>query len=278
MWAHDLKLGRARDHLKELEAEIDRWVNIDGYAIRVYPDPKPPAYIIRAEEIREPPDSLALVLGDCLYNARAALEYIAYALGNAGAEGEMTEEQALKSSFPIIGDVDKDEFSGRGPDMFDSTAGHMLVTVTPDARAAIKGLQPFNDGDIWDYNGLWVLNELARLDRHRFLHFGAVRSEGLELDRTRSRNIKVQGRIETFRGTIYPEIEDSADLGRITAYPANPQQKMEMHFTNGLAITLDTQDAGLDSIHGHALDQVVWDTVFGVSEALRALRKFLPTE
>ena len=269
--AHDLKLGRARDYLEELEALTERWAKVDGYTIRVHPDPEPPSYIVRAEEIKPPPSSLPLLIGDFLYNARASLEYIAYAL-NGG--DEMTPEQAERSGFPIVGDVDKDGFSGRGPDMFDSTAGHKLGTATSEARAAIKRLQPFEEGDLWNYAELWTLNELARIDRHRSLHFGAVRNEAVELDRSRSRNIKVE-RIEVIRGTIDPKTKDSADLAKVVAHPANPQEKMHMHFTDGLAITLDTKGA-VRVVDGQEV-AFTMQGIFGYTEdAIVALRQYLP--
>lgn len=275
LWSHELKLKRAREHLKVLEGEVSRWTNEEGYSVAVSPDPEPPDFVIRAENIREPGDALALRVGDCLYNARAALEHLAYALGNAGAGGEMDEDQARNSSFPIVGDVDRDGFRGRGPDLFEERAPRMLATVLPEARDAIKRLQPFNDGDIWEYNGLWVLNELARLDRHRFLHFGAVRSEGLELDRTQSRNIKMEGEIEISEGRIYPEIEDTVDLGRVRLHPANPRRPMEASFTRGLVLTFATVDDGLESIDGHQVDRVLRDCVREASAAIRELKNFL---
>ena len=273
MWAHDLKLGRAREHLKELEAEVKRWVHEDGYSIRVYPDPEPPSYVVRAENIRPPGDALALLVGDCLYNARASLEYLAHALGDIGAGGDMTAEQSERSAFPIIGDRDREGFTGRGPDLFEGAAGRHLSTVDPEARAAIKRLQPFYEGDTWEFNGLWFLNELARLDRHRFPHFGAVRTENVELDRTRSRNIKIK-EIETFRGAIAPDLEDSADLARVTAYPANPNEKMHMHFINGLAITLSTRDT-FPIVHGDEVEWVIWRAVSEADDTIRELRRFL---
>lgn len=41
VWPHDLKLARARRHLEDLMAEMNRWVEGGGYTIRVEPDPKP---------------------------------------------------------------------------------------------------------------------------------------------------------------------------------------------------------------------------------------------
>jgi len=273
VWTHELKFRRARKYLKKLEIEVERWVHDGGYSIRVDPDPEPPTYLVWAKNIRRPPDSIALLVGDCLYNARAALEYIAHELGDVGAGGEMTAEQSKNSTFPIIGDKDGKGFTGRGPDLFEVAAKQHLSTVTPDARAAIKRLQPFYEGDIWDYNDLWTLNSLARLDRHRFPHFGAVRSERIELDRSCSRNIKIE-RIDHFRGAIEPDLEDRADLARVVAHPASPNEKMDMHFTNGLAITFAT-DETIPAAEGEEVLWVMRSIVRGVGNALKELRPFL---
>ena len=94
----------------------------------------------------------------------------------------MTEAEAEHSGFPIIGDVDRNGFTGRGPDLFASVAGQKLATVVPEARAAIERLQPFYEGPAWAFNPLWILNALARIDRHRFLHLAAIQSGSLRLD------------------------------------------------------------------------------------------------
>jgi hypothetical protein len=158
--------------------------------------------------------------------------------------------------------------------MFDSTAGHKLGTLPDDALAAVKRLQPFEEGDLWDYSSLWALNELARIDRHRSLHFGAVRNETVELDRSRSKNIKVES-IEVIRGRIFPGTEDGADLARVVAHPANSKEKMHMHFTSGLAITLETE---VPLVEGDEVGWAMTKAFWGVEEAFNALRKFVPDD
>ena len=156
---------------------------------------------------------------------------------------------------------------------FEGAAGRHFSTGAPEATAVIKLLQPFYEGDIWDFNNRWILNELARLDRHRFPHFGAVRNENIELDRTRSQNIKIES-MEVLRGPIQPELEDCADLAKFVAYPANPNEKMRVHFTRGLSITMATGDT-LPTIDGDQVDWVMSRAVRGAEEAIRKLRPFL---
>ena len=171
MWPHDLKLHRARKHLEELDAEIGRWVEGGGYTIRVEPDPQPfeADYEVKAY-ITEPlgEDPFSLLIGDFLQNARAALDYVAFALGDAGAGGAMPDEIAIRAGFPIIGDVDREGFSGRGPDLFADAADRQLSTVPEPARAVIEQLQPYYaSGESWSWDELWVLHELARFNKER---------------------------------------------------------------------------------------------------------------
>ena len=110
---HDLKLRRAREHFKELEAKIDRWVHVEGCSIRVKPDPEPPHYLVTAKLLSAPDDdsSLTLLIGDVLQNARSALEYAAFDLAAAGAVARgtpLTDWEIEHSGFPIVGDVDRE--------------------------------------------------------------------------------------------------------------------------------------------------------------------------
>jgi hypothetical protein len=285
LWSHDLKLARARKHFEELSAEVDRWVKGDGYAIRVEPHPEPPRYLVSVKFLRDPDadGTISLLLSDALQNARAALEYIAFALGEAGAREQfgrdMTERESENSGFPIIGDRDRDGFSGRGPDMFRAQADSKLSSVVPEARAVIEELQPFQQAPYWDYEGLWWLQVLARIDRHRRLHLAAVRRGDLRLDPKRIRNVKLKGDIDAFSGTLYPEIEDEAELGTLEAYPANPQEEMHLAFRDALTLAIDPEE-DVDPIELPIKDWGITDVlnacITPVAGVLRTLDPFLP--
>ena len=181
MWAHELKLARARQHLKELQAKVWKWEGGDGYALYISEDARPPSYIARAEILKPvEEDPYSLLVGDFLQNARSALDYIASALGDVGAGGVMSESDAARTMFPIVGDIDPWRVSGDSPSVFAERAKARLPTVPAPARAVIEDLQPYKKGgDLWAYEPLWILNELARFDRHRFLQLGVVRAGGL---------------------------------------------------------------------------------------------------
>jgi hypothetical protein len=291
VWPHELKLQRASQHLKELKAEIDRWVEIDGYTIRVEPDPDPSkytsyevkAYILR--HIEE--DPFSLLIGDFLQNARAALDYIAFALGDAGAGGRMPDEIAMNTGFPIVGDVDREGFSGRGPDLFADAARRRLATVAEPARAVIEQLQPYYvGGEAWMWESLWVLHELARFDRHRFLHLAVMRTGEVRLDPATSRNVAI-GEIETDYGARViedpPWDEDDttagAVLARFMAGPANPRKEMQMNFLAELQLgfDIDTLPPTLDVIEGQEIWFTLWRAETDVRRVLDKLKSFLPS-
>ncbi len=281
MWAHELKLRRADQHFKELEAEVDRWVNVDGYAIISEPDPEPPDYVVKAKILRPVGgDPFSFLMGDFLQNARAALDYIAIALGDAGAGGFMAEADALQTMFPIVPDVDREGFSARGPDLFAQAAQRRLPTVSKAAVAAIERLQPHWElGEAWRVDGLWLLNELARFDRHRFLHVVTARTGEMRLDPATSRNIRVEA-IEVERGAFFDMDEEGTELARLTAYPADAREEMYMHFKGALHIALD-DDALPSSIPSHIADDPIESTCRGISiklsQTLQELKPFLPS-
>jgi hypothetical protein len=67
------------------------------------------------------------LIGDFLHDARAALDYIAFALMDVGADGAMPDDVARRSRLPIMGDEDTDGFSGRGSDLFAEAADRQLT-------------------------------------------------------------------------------------------------------------------------------------------------------
>jgi len=288
VWAHDLKLQRAGQHLKELEGEIDGWVKGDGYSIRIEPDPDPQhreyeikAYILR--EITE--DPFSLLIGDFLQNARAALDYIAFALCEAGAEGGLSDETALNVGFPVVGDVDREGFSGRGGDRFDQLASQKIPTVTKPVRTAIEESQPYyTGGEFWAYEPLWVLHELARFDRHRFLHPAVVHTGEVRLDPAVTRNVRVRDFRFTWGERVIEEPDwgehgapSGAVLATFTALPADPKKEMQMRPLADLILgfSIDALPPTVPSLAGDEVWLVLWRVERVVKDLLGKLAPHL---
>jgi hypothetical protein len=199
---HELKLGRARKHLEDLNAEIAGWLN--GYVCAVrqeyapdtwaFPDrdgsyilagsvplpgftvpEDPPAWgrglvSIFIDDVpnEKIPDSFGLLVSDFLHSLRSGLDNLAYALMLAGP-GPVTDKMKGTSEFPIFGDEDAKGQPGHGPGMF-AAAAHKYVGWKPGAKAAVESLQPYHRGQRFTSDPLWWLHELDRIDKHRFLH------------------------------------------------------------------------------------------------------------
>ena len=252
MWPHELKRLRARHHLDELKVELDRWLNVDGCAITVERDGNAPFYVVRAKRLRPlDVDDIAVRVGDFLQNARASLDYLAHELGDIGAGG-MTSEQSARSAFPVVADEDAEGYAGLGLDRFRERVPRDLSTLTPEAVAFIERHQPFQDDEFWRSNHFWVLQDLARIDRHRFLHVAVLRSGTIRRDASRWSNCRIKD-LEVEEGVVYfgddedpvdyPEAKDTAVLARFRGEPVTPGKEMHMHFLEALTIGWDEDTA-----------------------------------
>lgn len=291
MWPHDLKLQRASEHLNELKAEIDGWVKGDGYTISVEPDLQPVEtdYEVKAYIRREPgEDPFSLLMGDFLQNARAALDYIAFALGDAGAgRGGMDAEAATHAAFPIVGDIDAEGFSGRGSYLFAKAAEKRLATVAEPARTVIQESQPYyKGGEFWMLEPLWVLHELGRFDRHRFLHLAVMRTSDVRFDPATLRNVQHRGIETDYRARVIedpPWDEDDTPAGAViatfTARPANPKEEMHMDCLADIELGFDgeTLPPTLSLLAGDEIWSALWSIEREVHDILGKLSGFLPT-
>lgn len=162
-----LKLQRAYEHLDSFKHEADAWVRADPYGIVDEPDPEPPpqpigdncqARRIRINRVSDVPERLSVIMGDCLFNMRCALDHLALTLAKSHAVS-MTDEQVIGSEFPI----------------FSSSAGYRkhapkkIGCLEQSAQAIIESLQPYHCPSGYAAHPLWQLHELNRVDKHRAL-------------------------------------------------------------------------------------------------------------
>jgi hypothetical protein len=114
--------------------------------------------VVRTEPI--PPD-LALSLGEFLYQLRAALDNCLYAVAMIDS-GLDTPPNATALEWPICVDATawaKSTWRRDG--------------LSAPIRAALEAIQPYQ-AERPDLNCLRILNDLARIDRHRALHLVAM--------------------------------------------------------------------------------------------------------
>jgi hypothetical protein len=156
-----MKLDRARTHLRCLADEIERYRESRPYGCAT----KIEGTIASAEAVitAEPPASLSCIIGDCVTNIRASLDYVAWELATKNPPHPLTERQERGIYFPLSADLVS--FNGsptvallRGP-----------CAVPAPAMQEIELVQPFQAG----FEVLGHLPTLVNEDKHRSLLLAA---------------------------------------------------------------------------------------------------------
>jgi hypothetical protein len=183
------RLDRAEFHRK---ASIDIWNSRDGQdtytSFAKIDDDGTGRFFIRTID-KDWLLPLSFEIGEMLYHLRAALDSCVYdAAIIKFSQDPPPDEQ--KWQFPICS----------GKKEFDDSINRMKK-LPPDLRTLLEGFQPYArptgtvDGKQWDLGGtLEVLNNWARIDRHRKLHFvgSAISTGNLEIGVPRNTGMSVE--------------------------------------------------------------------------------------
>src|SRR5262249_17836336 len=138
-----------------------RWLATNPYGITDEFDPNRSLNIVKITPTGFPDVILPILIGDCLFNMRSALDHLAFALVTKQYGTFPPENIARGIEFPIFHDETK--YSGRERD-------RRIGLIHPDAQAIIDRLQPCHAGNDFRSHFLWQLNELCNMDKHRWLH------------------------------------------------------------------------------------------------------------
>lgn len=120
------------------------------------------AGLVRVVEDEALPLELSLLLGEFLYELRAALDNCLYAVAVLESQ-QRPPPDAERLEWPIC----LDEGSWR------AAAGRRLRALSPEVQEALAAIQPFMATSP-GWNCLRILHELARVDRHRTAHLIAT--------------------------------------------------------------------------------------------------------
>jgi hypothetical protein len=104
------------------------------------------------------PPELSLLLGELLYQLRACLDNCIYQIAILDAGGLDPPPKAGSLQFPICST----------PEAWAHQANR-YTGLTTEHRVMLERIQPYNS-ERHDWNCLAILNELARIDRHRARH------------------------------------------------------------------------------------------------------------
>jgi hypothetical protein len=229
------KLAQSQEHHKTLEAAVESFRRRHSYALVGEFDAEASEYVFRVHVFESPPDVFALAVGDLVQNLRTALEYIAWQLVdlNNGKPGRHT-------GFPIFRDLDAFTKGSKGMVRGMSDAGLALIETT----------QPFNvrpNNPALD--PLWILNELARLDRHQILHtLTATLVHGV-LRATAYRDVQSLGRGRAMGdGEV---VKHGAELLRIAIVPSGDHPHVTVNGTTSSTVIIES--AGIEGFPDNVL-------------------------
>jgi len=159
-----LKVVRAQEHLDSLKAEIRMYLDEQPHEVRSEPKHNVhPAYphieILRDLTPAPPPLRFSAIIGDCVTNVRAALDYIVWELA----------QRHFVPSFDIANRNDRRIVSfPLSETATDAGLKNRLNSLTnrkipAGAITEIEAAQPYNAG----YEPLWWLHELVNRDKYR---------------------------------------------------------------------------------------------------------------
>ncbi len=153
---HDIvmKVQRAEHHLIDLERQTEDFV---ANSIIMKPrqfDTEKGAYVYRVH-ILNPPDELGLVASDFIHNLRSALDHLAWklAIKNLANTGKNPNP---KLAFPVYKEKPKETDLDRN-----------IGDLSFKAQEVIKQIQPYQRGETWMHDPLWLLHDIWNCDKHR---------------------------------------------------------------------------------------------------------------
>lgn len=161
-----LKLNRAEAHLHSVMAMINEFFRTEFFETSTEIDRRG-RLIGRAINVKQPPPELSVLIGDCVFNYRSALDQLAYALA-AGNTDQLPDSYARTSAFPIYQTGPK--YRGRRG----RPARVRMRGMSATAQAVIERLQPFHRRKYPELRLLWMLEELSNVDKHRLVHLGVA--------------------------------------------------------------------------------------------------------
>ncbi len=188
---------------------------------------------LHVDATTEPPLSLGLTFSDWLAALRSALDNGLYdwAIVDTGQNPPLG---ASSLQFPIASDPKDYE-----------RQKNRLKTLSPSISHDLEKCQPYQSPFGPESNLLYWLNELARLDRHRTLHFGLGR---IATQRTR---VRLPHGDTTFDTSVnsFVHIDGSAMVARFTT--SVPLDADEIDYNPGIGIDPEIQEWSRFSLDGH---------------------------
>ena len=241
------KLRWAKHHFDCLRHQIEPFEQRDAHRITLEVNADAGEYVFYVHNLEEPDPDWGLLIGDCLHNARTALDYLMVRLWALAANKVPKDIGGI--AFPI----------------YDSPARFAGAPTVTEVRkclpfggylARIEELQTYNIGNvsIWGAGdgkplihglptALQRLSRLDNMDKHRVVHATWARVDFLRgLDGVHA--IELPPGFVTTAGSVEAgPLKDGAEIGRWNFVPPLPQQwqpsEVEMQRSFPLHVAID---------------------------------------
>jgi hypothetical protein len=225
-----LKLEWAKQHAYRVKTDIQGWAdvqskNLTAVEIGKEYDDRKGCYVFRVTKFEPLPIQWSLVIGDALYNYRAALEYLAWHLVRAGTDPKPRSPKSVQ--FPIVAT----------PEDFGNSTKNRLPGVKPAHLAVVERHQPYHAAEQPSHHPLSVLVELSNTDKHYELqgafirHFGEFRINFVSASDFNFERLEPP---EQLRDYFYLGAELALAYGRITG----PNPDVRVNFEGSSSICL----------------------------------------
>ncbi len=198
------KIERAKEHSRVLYHELRAFLATQPYAVVPEYDSKQSKYSLKLKIIKPIPHvQFSLIIGDCVHNARAPLDYIAWRLGGSRLRDRST-------FFPI-----HDTEPG-----FNSaiSRGRLDLRIHPDALNAIRDVQPYKRPQP-QREHLWLLQELDARDKHKLLTMTQTHSFGGSFTAVSGAEIRI----------AYGRLNEGAEVASVRFPDGTPESEMKVN-------------------------------------------------
>jgi hypothetical protein len=218
-----IKVDRAKHHFRDLQAQYERFQEVQPYRVVTEDEPGTEDLISRIEFSEQPPLLWSAIVGDCVHNLRASLDLLVWEM--VRAEGKPVTAQ---TGFPIF----------ESPEDFESRYMAKVKGAPQAAVDIIKEAEPYEGAG----NPLWLLHRLDIEDKHKLLVPVGVAPWGMTTTYTITDLIAADPETKGFSfdhltpdavGIIRPQgripLRDGAEVYRISvSLRSNPIAKMHM--------------------------------------------------
>jgi hypothetical protein len=158
------KIERAKEHCRALYSEIKRFLDSQPYSLIPEYDAETATYLFKLKIAEPIPQARwALIVGDCVHNARSSLDYIAWRLAGSKLPDRQTFFPIYATEIGFIQNVIKHR--------------QLDTRIHQDAFIEIRNCQPYLRGHPQE-DHLWFLQELDARDKHKLLTMTGTMTHG----------------------------------------------------------------------------------------------------